>query len=442
VRRIAIVLSLTVLAAVACSKSTKSPAQSFTPSAGENEDDHEDAKDGLDDDGGAPPTHNDSTAIPSKIRYVMVLVKENHTFDNYFTDFPGAESSKTAKLPNGKTMTRKQAPTELMKDICHSNACGQTAYDDGKMDNFGSKDPDRPYYFYSEKQIPNYWQYARNFVLADHMFSTTLGPSTPGHAVFWTGQSLVLDNAKCEKDGGECKGAGCKAGADVRITSYDPDQCTTKRVAPCFDVPSLTDHLPDGFTWSNYGGPISQMVKSVAADPGYAAHYRKQDELLKDLQAGMVANLTIGHLWSGEVSEHPAAYPCDGENFTVDIINAAMKLPQWKEMAIVITWDDWGGWYDHVAPPVRKCKNGQIFQAGFRIPAIIVSPYAKKGFVLKAPAEQASVPRLVEELWGMKFMTERDPHARDGVSGSLMEAFDFNQTPRDPLILQKHACPP
>ena len=119
-----------------------------------------------------------------------------------------------------------------------------------------------------------------------------------------------------------------------------------------------------------------------------------------------------------------------------------MQGPHWNEMAIVVLYDDWGGFYDHVAPPVRQCKNGQIFQAGFRIPAIIVSPYAKKGFVLKAPAEQASVPRLVEELWGMKFMTERDPHARDGVSGSLMEAFDFNQPPRDPLILEKHTCPP
>lgn len=134
------------------------------------------------------------------------------------------------------------------------------------------------------------------------------------------------------------------------------------------------------------------MVKSIASDPAHMTHYRKQDDLLKDLQAGMVANLTIGHLWSGEVSEHPAAYPCDGENFTVDIINAAMKLPQWKEMAIVITWDDWGGWYDHVAPPVRTCKNGQTFQAGFRIPAIIVSPYAKKGFVLRRPPSRRRCP--------------------------------------------------
>jgi phospholipase C len=110
-------------------------------------------------------------------------------------------------------------------------------------------------------------------------------------------------------------------------------------------------------------------------------------------------------------------------------------------MAIVVTWDNWGGFYDHVAPPVHKCANGQIFGEGFRLPAIIISPYAKKGFVLEAPTEQASVPRLVEELWGMPFMSATDPDARDGTAGSLLPAFDSTQPPRAPRVLATHACP-
>jgi phospholipase C len=227
----------------------------------------------------------------------------------------------------------------------------------------------------------------------------------------------------------------------VRVTSYNPYDCTTKTVKPCFDVPTLVDHLPQGFTWTDYGGALALMTKSVADDPTHQAHFRKQSDLVTDLQAGRIANPTIAHLWGGDTSEHPAQYPCPGENYTVDIVNAAMKRPQWKEMAIVITWDDWGGFYDHVAPKVHKCQNGQIFQTGFRLPAIIVSPYAKKGYVLETPVEQASVPRLVEELWGMDFMSARDPHARDGTAGSLLEAFDFAQAPSAPLLLQKHACP-
>ena len=401
--------------------------------------------DGVSDDASAPPTSNDdaSAPIPTPIRYVIVLVKENHTFDNYFTGFPGASSSTTAKLSTGATYPRPVAPTgPLSQDICHANSCGQTAYRNGGMNGFDLIGAGKlPFVRYTEQQIPNYWQYARNFVLADHLFSTTLGPSTPGHAVFWNAQSLVLNNAKCTVDGGACGGFGCAAGTDVKVTSYNPDDCTTKVVRPCFDVPTVVDHLPQGFTWSDYGGALALMTKSVYTTPSYAAHFRKQGDLVADLQAGKIANLTIAHLWGGDTSEHPTAYPCAGENQTVEIVNAAMKLPQWNEMAIVITWDDWGGFYDHVAPPVHKCGNGQIFNEGFRLPAIVISPYAKKGFVLSTPAEQASVPRLVEELWGMPFMTTRDKNARDGTAGSLMAAFEFASPPRAPLFLQTHACP-
>lgn len=212
-------------------------------------------------------------------------------------------------------------------------------------------------------------------------------------------------------------------------------------MAPCFAVPTLTDHLPQGFTWASYGGSIPEMFRSVWDEPGYTSHLRKQGDLVTDLEAGTLANLTIGHLWSGDESEHPDAFPCVGENLTVDIVNAAMKLPQWKEMAIVVTWDDWGGWYDHVKPPARVCKNGKVFGSGFRLPAIVISPYARKGVVLKNQLEQASVPRLVEELWGMPFMTDRDPHARDGLVGSMLGAFDFDQAPREPLHLQRRTCP-
>src|SRR4051812_36195926 len=264
------------------------------------------------------PDGSSQTPIPSPIRYVLVLVKENHTFDNYFTGFPGAESSATAKLSTGATITRPTAPSgPLAKDLCHANSCGQTAYRNGAMTGFDLNNGggNLPFVKYTESQIPNYWQYAREFVLADHLFSTTLGPSTPGHAVFWTGRSLSLDNAKCNTpDGGGCTGFGCTASKDVGITSFDPDTCATKTTPPCFDVPALTDHLPAGFSWTDYGGPLALMVKSVASAPDYKTHFRKQSDLIADLTAGHLANLTIGHLWSGEVSEHPEAYPCAGEN--------------------------------------------------------------------------------------------------------------------------------
>ena len=412
-------------------------------------DDDEPQQDGLDGGDGAefPDGGAAETPIPSPIRYVLVLVKENHTFDNYFTGFPGAESSKTAALSTGKTLTRPVAPSgALPRDICHANSCGQTAYRKGGMNGFDLLVPapntNLPFVHYTEQQIPNYWQYARSFVLADHFFSTTLGPSVPGHIAFWMAQSPVLDNPKCTRAGGTgCTGSGCTADAYTKVTAYDSMTCSTKQAAPCFDKPILVDHLPEGFTWVDYGGALALMAKSVVATPGYQTHFRKQASMLADLTAGHVSNLMIGNLWSGDESEHPPAYPCAGENLSVEIINAAMKLPEWKEMAIILTWDDWGGFYDHVAPTVHECANGNVYNQGFRLPAIIISPYAKQGFVLKTPTEQASVPKLIEDLWGIPYMSERDPHARDGSAGSLMGAFDFTQAPRAPLLLTPRTCP-
>lgn len=402
--------------------------------------------DALSEPDGAVPADADADAgsrFPSPIRYVLVIIKENHTFDNFFTGFPGAETTTQAKLSDGSTITRSKAPSGgLSKDICHSNSCGKTAYRHGTMagfDRIGSKK--LPFVYYAEKQIPNYWKYAREFVLADHYFSTALGPSTPGHIAFWTSWSPVITNQHCKVKGGACSGRGCLAGADVRITAADPDTCATHEKKPCFDVPSIVDKLPEGFTWADYGGKIALMVKSIATASDRTKHFRKQGDMVKDLAAGKIKNLMIGHLWSGKASEHPPHDPCPGENLTVSIINAAMKTPQWKQMAIVVTWDDWGGFYDHVKPPVHKCKNGKIFRSGFRLPAIIISPYAKKGLVLSNETEQASVPKLIEQLWGMPFMSKRDKRARDGVAGSLMGAFDFQQTPRAPLLLKKRTCP-
>ena len=129
-----------------------------------------------------------------------------------------------------------------------------------------------------------------------------------------------------------------------------------------------------------------------------------------------------------------------GENDSVSIINALMARPEWNEMAIVLTYDDSGGFYDSVKPSVDVCPDGKTYGRGFRLPLMILSPYARRGSILKNVTEQASVPRLVEELWGIPFMTARDRRARDGVAGSLLGAFDFAQPPRKQFVLPTLSC--
>ncbi len=413
---------------------------------------------------GQPATDVDATsqlepdagpALPTPIKYVVVIVKENHSFDNYFTGFPGAESAPLkVKIHDGTTITRPKAPNGMLAgDVSHSHASAVKAYDNGKMDGFDlivPSDPLRPYVYFTEAQIPNYWAYARNFALFDHFFSTLGGPSSPGHFAIITGQTPHYGNTSCD-DGTTVCANGCQdtTGASV-VPTYNPATCAVATAAPCFRIPSVVDQLPAGMTWRTYangtGSNVStafNLVDGIGSDPEVrAAHFANYTKLMADLAAGDMANFTHIDVSSAPngASEHPPYGPCTGENMSVDIVNAIMNGPHWNETAIVITWDDFGGFYDHVAPQVEKCANGDWFNPGFRLPAIVISPYAKQQ-VIKTVTEQASVPRLVEELFGMPFMSETDPDARDGRVGSMLDAFDFTQAPRPPLILTKRTCP-
>jgi phospholipase C len=393
-------------------------------------------------------------SLPTPIKYVVVIVKENHSFDNYFTNFPGAESSMTAKLHDGTVITRQQAPDGMLAgDVSHSHPSAVTDWNSGKMNGFDlivPTDPRRPYMYYAESQIPNYWAYARNFALFDHFFSTLGGPSSPGHFAIIASQTPHFTNPACPDGSDDCE-SGCTDPTGLnQVSVYDPDTCATKTAPACFSVPTVVDALPAGMTWRTYAGGTGvdiatafRLVHGISDDANVrAAHFRTYTQLQADITSGDMANFTHVDVSSAPngASEHPPNGPCTGENFTVKIINAIMQGPHWNETAIIVTWDDFGGFYDHVAPTVEKCANGQWFNTGFRLPALVISPYAKQA-VIKTVTEQASVPKLVEELFGMPMMSTIDPHARDGRAGSMMDAFDFTQSPRAPLILTPRTCP-
>jgi phospholipase C len=232
---------------------------------------------------------------------------------------------------------------------------------------------------------------------------------------------------------------------------YNRTTGATSTAPPCFGVPTVVDQLPTGFTWRTYSSGTTpddattafNMVESIGGDATVrAAHFRTYTQLDADLTSGDQANFTHIDVWSAPdgASEHPPNGPCEGENFTVNIINKIMSGPHWNETAIILTWDDFGGWYDHVKPTVETLTNGAFYNTGFRIPALVISPYAKTG-VVTTPTEHASVPKLVEELWGMPMMSATDPNARDGRGGSMMGAFDFTQTPKPPMLLTTRTCP-
>lgn len=392
-----------------------------------------------------------AATIPSPIRHIVVILKENRTFDNYFTGFPGADTTTQATLSDGGVITRPPAPDASACDINHTYVHAVNAYDDGGLDRFDLDqascpgEEQRPFYAFAESQIPNYWQYARTFAMSDHFFSTVNGPSTPGHLAIVAGWSPAYENPHYCLDSAQC---GCLAPNGTTIQVFDPTTCATSTPYPCFDIPSIVDALPAGFTWMAYGngkGSTSEstfnFIKSIGTDDATRnAHSRDLTQLVADMGTDQQANLVYAFVGPSPISEGPPDNPCAGESYTVGLVNQIMKSAIWNDSLVIVTWDDWGGNFDHVVPPVEKCPDGTTFYGpGFRLPILMISPYAKQA-VLHTPTEQASIPKLIEDLWGMPRMSVREPNARDERAGSLMEGLDFTQTPRAPLVLTPRTC--
>ena len=396
----------------------------------------------------SPDAQTDAgVALPTPIRYVVVLVKENHTFDNIFGAYPGANGTLTAQLSDGGTLDRPQIPPgPLVTNPTHLHDDAVTSYADGGMNGFdlapqpiGDPDPLMRFRYYPQTAVPNYYALAGQYALCDGFFSTVLADSFPGYLSLIAAQSPAYGNPA---------GVVWRCGAPTTVPTYDPTTCATSTAEPCFSIPSIVDDLPEGITWRSYTdqygtGPLASPFDAISgvAAKGTSANTRLNSALMKDLAAGDLANIT--YVWGGKYSEHPPEDICNGENDTVAIANALMQSPHWNETLLIVTWDDWGGFYDHVAPAAQPCSaGGGPFNLGFRVPTLLISPWAKKGLVYHTPTEQASIPRLIEDLFGLpRLSSAPGSTARDGIAGDLRGAFDFAQAPEPGLILTPRSCP-
>jgi phospholipase C len=217
-----------------------------------------------------------------------------------------------------------------------------------------------------------------------------------------------------------------------------------KKVPPCFDFLTEGDLLSEakipwayyaatqyqnGYLWSAY-----DAVRHVRENEAYwQTHIFPVDAFAEQARSGLLPPVT----WVTprfELSEHPEYSMCHGENWTTEIVNAIMESPEWDSTAIFITWDDYGGFYDHVPPP-----QVDDFGFGIRVPLLVISPYAKEGFVSHELGEFSSVLRFIEDNWELTQLTHRD---RDATP--LLSAFDFDQAPRppDPLPLRTDCVGP
>ena len=375
----------------------------------------------------------------SKIKHIVFIVKENRSFDSYFGTFAGADGASSGVTSTGSVVQLGRTPDKTPYDIGHDWEDALTAMDNGKMDKFdlvkhgNDKGYLLPYTQMTEAEIPNYFAYAKRFVLADRMFSSLSGPSFPNHLYTVAAQAGgALSNPT------KSTSWGCDADEDETVQVMDPEGKISPKF-PCFDFPTLADSLQAagiswryyaphkgvyGYQWSTLDG-----IRHIRFGPQWKRNVVSDKQFARDAKRGKLPS--VSWVVTGGASEHPPFSTCAGENWTVRQINAVMRGPQWSSTAIFLTWDDFGGFYDHVAPP-----SLDKFGLGPRVPLLIISPYARAAKVIHTQYEFSSFLAFVETRFGIKPLGERDAQANN-----MLDAFDFDQKPLSTLLLKGHACP-
>jgi len=384
------------------------------------------------------------------IKRVIYVMLENRSFNNLFGTFPGVEGTKVGNL-FGREIPLKRSPEYLPGDLPHDRAGFLNDFDGGKQDGFGGGVWGDPwaYTYYDEHQLPNYWLWAREYAISDHFFSSVAGPSYPNHFFFIAGQSGgALDNpenigARRTADGGSFKSWGCDAipndTGDVFVFVKDQHGNLTKHDS-CFTFKTVGEQLSEigvdwrfyaampgqaGYFWNAYNG-----IHDVFHDHAYwDAHMRSVEHLLDDIDAGTLPSVT----WVTprfQLSDHPPYSSAWAHNWISDIVDGVMKGDMWNETAIFITWDEWGGLYDHVSPPAVDDIG-----LGFRVPLLTISPYVVRGTIDDEVGEFSTPLKFIEDNWGLDYLTPRIRKTHN-----FSHVFDFERGPRAPVPSGRRAA--
>ncbi len=391
----------------------------------------------------------------NQINHIIFLIKENRTYDNMFGVFDAVNGTTTCTTSTGQVIPMRHAPDRYPRDIGHSWANAVLAIDNGKMDSFDLMGLDTPLtadghgdlltcsQFYGT-DIPNYYSYAQHFALGARMFSSLTGPSFPNHLYTIAADSHGVTNNPVDPLHPLTHAWGCDAsntGDDVEEVQVVQSSGVISNQFPCFtEFITMADTLDNaGVSWKYYAPPISDLGY-VWSTFDAISHVRNgldwsnvvdTSTFITDVQNNQLPSVSwvVTPYWQ---SEHPPESTCAGENTTVTQLNALMSNPAlWNSTAIFIVWDDFGGSYDHVAPP-----QVDGYGLGPRVPLLVVSPYAKAGYISTTQYEFSSVLKFIEERFNLPALGDRDLNAND-----ITDSFNFGQTSLSPLILSPRQCP-
>jgi len=373
------------------------------------------------------PTPSGSHKGPSAIKHVVIVIQENRSFDNLFYGFQGANYATSGKGSAGQAIQLTPVSFADSFELCHDYGDAKLDIDGGKMDGFGHCLPDKAYTYVKGSETAPYFALARQYVLADDLFESQLDSSYEAHQYLIAAQAGMAINIP----NGTPWGCDSPPGSTVQLANTQGQPVS--RVFPCFTYTTLADelnakHLPwryyapasgnPAYIWSAY-----DAIKGIRDGPDWNENVvSSQCRVLADAAAGTLPTVTwvVPDLSD---SDHPLSLSTTGPNWVTAVVNAIGSSSLWNSTAIFVVWDDWGGFYDHVNPPISDWDG-----PGMRVPLIAISPYARQGSVTHTQYEFASVLRSVEDLFALAPMTARDKAASDMWSDGAM--FDFGQAPR------------
>jgi phospholipase C len=426
-----------------------------------------------------------------KIRHVVIIMQENRSFDSYFGTYPGADGipmkngTPTVCAPNPRLHVCRRpyhdtADRNEGGPHGHGNAMGDIA--GGRMDGFVaqaqlgrehycklhvddprcSNTPSAPDVmgYHDWHEIPNYWDYARHFVLQDHMFQSDTSWSLPAHLYMVSGWS-----ARCAKQGDpmSCHPAveapGSPPGEPGNMTGQAPDYAWTDltwllhRYGVSWGYYVAKGNQPDCGNNAMFCAPVPQKATTpgiwnplpwfdTVRQDGQLSNIRPLTDFYRQAQDGTLPSVS----WitpAQAVSDHPPALITAGQAYVTGLINSIMRSPDWNSTAIFLAWDDWGGFYDHVKPPAVDAQG-----YGLRVPGLVISPYAKKGYIDHQTLSFDAYLKFIEDdfLHGQRIDPRTDgrpdprPNVRENakILGNLANDFNFNQKPQPPLLLPLH----
>lgn len=400
------------------------------------------------------PTYLLRDALPTPIQHVVIVFQENRTPDDLFQGLAGADISPYGISSQGGAVPLRPTSLAAPWDLGHDHWSFDRDYDNGKMDGFDKNLPKserlRPFAYAPAIEVDPYRQMARQYAFADRMFATNAGPSFPAHLYIVSGTAgdksmtgyLIRDNTFNIETGKGVAG-GCETPPQiVTWTIKISDGSPGPAHRPCIERPVLSDFLnAKGVSWRYYQdgrGPglwhAFNAIEHVRNGKDFANVVGSPQQFLTDVTTGNLAGVS----WVNPAdrwSDHPSIYgTAKGPSWVAAIVNTIGKSKYWSSTAILITWDDWGGFYDHVAPP-----RYNSYELGIRVPLVIISPYTRKGYVSKVQHEFGSLLAFTEMTFGIP---KGSLDSTDGRADALGDAFDFTASPRTFVPIRAPAFDP